>query len=374
MRKLRFFDFFESSAFRGFFVVAFRLSVFLAAVVVRCAGQAGDGQVVLAKARAATVVVLAGEGAGRLRSIGTGVIVSKDGVILTALHAVKGALEVQVRLANGEVFDRVELLGMDERRDVAALKIPGSGLAMLTAGEGVGMAQGDAVYAVTNTNGLTWSATEGIVAAVRPAEEVAGAGSGYRLMQFTAPVGAGASGGALVNRSGEVVGIITRAQGNAGLAVPVESVAGLAMAGPRVLLGSGAALELPQKAEEAAPKSSAAIASAEPKQILKGAKTIYFNSKTMFLTVDTLERALAGEKEWGKLGLTIVGDMRVADVVVEVDRPLFTYVHTFVMTDKRTSIVLGTGKQTAWDGTIASGGLAKEIVKIFAEAKGVGKK
>jgi hypothetical protein len=141
-----------------------------------------------------------------------------------------------------------------------------------------------------------------------------------------------------------------------------------------VLFGTGAALELTQRVEEAQPKSSAAIASADPKQILKTTKTIYFVSKTMFLTVDTLERALLAQKEWAKLGLTIVGDQRVADVIVEVDRPLFTYVHTFVVTDKRTSIVLGTGKQTAWDGTIASEGLAKDLVKVFAEAKGVGKK
>lgn len=65
--------------------------------------------------KASSVIILAGEGAGRLKSISTGVIVSKDGEILTAFHAIKGAAEVQVRLANGDVFDRVELLGVDER-------------------------------------------------------------------------------------------------------------------------------------------------------------------------------------------------------------------------------------------------------------------
>ena len=63
---------------------------------------------------------------------------------------------------------------------------------------------------------------------------------------------------------------------------------------------------------------------------------------------------------------TLVQDPRVADVLIEIDRPLFTYVHTFVIVDKRTSIVLGSGKVTAFDGTIASGGIAKDIVKIFA--------
>jgi hypothetical protein len=117
------------------------------------------------------------------------------------------------------------------------------------------------------------------------------------------------------------------------------------------------------------PQSSAAIASADPKAILKNARTIFINSKTSFLTVDTLERDLLLEKDWPKLGLTIVGDPRVADLMIEIDRPLFTYIHTFVITDKRTTIILGTGKVTAFDGTIASGGLADDIVKIFASAR-----
>ena len=94
--------------------------------------------------KAATVVILTGEGAGRLQAIATGVIISPDGTILTALHAVKGAAEVQVRMANGEVFDRVELLGSDERRDVAALKISGRALPALAAGS-ASVAQGDRV-------------------------------------------------------------------------------------------------------------------------------------------------------------------------------------------------------------------------------------
>src|SRR5208283_3141953 len=117
------------------------------------------------------------------------------------------------------------------------------------------------------------------------------------------------------------------------------------------------------------PQSSAAIVGFDAKQILKDARTIYIHSKTSFLTVDTLDRALAMEKDWPKLALTIVQDKRVADLLIEIDRPLFTYVHTFVVVDKRTSIVLASGKVTAFDGTIASGGLAKDIIKIFSAAR-----
>ena len=328
-----------------------------------------DARALFARTQAATVIILAGEGAGRLHSLGTGVLISKDGVILTALHCVKGAAEVQVRLPGGDVYDRVSMIGSDERRDIAALKIGAVDVPALAEGNSSTLAPGDPVYAVTNADGLAWSATEGILSASRPADEVPGAGAGYRLLQFTAPVAPGSSGGALVDRSGKLVGIITSAKANAGFAIPIESIAGLPTSGDHVRLGSGALLQMPAKAEADVPKSSAAIGTANPKQILQTAKTVCITSKTMFLTVDTLDRALAGNKDWEKLGITIVQDPRVADLLIELDRPLFTYIHTFVIVDKRTTIVLGTGKVTAFDGNIASGGLAKDIAAVFKKAR-----
>ncbi len=235
-------------------------------------------------------------------------IISKDGVILTALHAVKGAAEVQVRLPDGDVFDRVELLGSDERRDIAALKISAGALPAIPVGSSSGLAQGDSVYAVTNAGDLDWSATEGILSAVRPADEIPGAGTGFRLLQFTAPVAPGSSGGALVDRTGSLIGIITSGRGTAAFAVPIESVVGLPDSGRKAMFGSGSSLQLPAATTAGVPQSSAAIAGADPKQILKAARTLYIHSKTMFLTVDTLDRALTLQKNWPELGLTIVQD------------------------------------------------------------------
>lgn len=326
-------------------------------------------QAIFDRAKAASVVVLAGEGSGRLTSIATGVLISKDGVILTALHAIKGAQEVQVRCADGEVYDRVELLGSDERRDIAALKIAAVGLPALSTQDNATLTAGDPVYAVTNANGLTWSATQGILSAIRLADEVQGAGTGFRMLQFTAPIAPGSSGGALLDRSGALSGIIIGAFGNSAFAVPVGSVIGLPQTGMHTLLGTGSALKMPVTSQVEEAQIGAAVAGANPTKIVQNAKTIYIHSKTSFLTVDTVDRALELEKTWPKLRLTIVQDPRVADLEIELDRPLFTYVHTFVITDRKSSIVLDSGKVTAFDGTIASGGIAKDVVKYFSSIR-----
>jgi S1-C subfamily serine protease len=63
-----------------------------------------DNPAIFARSKRASVIIVAGEGAGRLHATATEVLVSPDGVVLTARHTMKNATEVQVRLANGEVF------------------------------------------------------------------------------------------------------------------------------------------------------------------------------------------------------------------------------------------------------------------------------
>jgi Trypsin-like peptidase domain len=350
-------------------LIAVALAVFPLFAIAQQTTPTPDAKAIFEHTKAATVVILAGEGGGRLNSIATGVIISKDGVILTALHAIKGAAEVQVRLVNGDVFDNVALLGADERRDIAALKISAGALPALIAGSTATLAQGDPVYAVTNADGLAWSATEGILSAVRPADEVPGAGSGFRLLQFTAPVAPGASGGALVDRSGNLIGIITGGKGAAAFAVPIENVLGLPDTGHRIALGTGAALQMPVQHAAETPQSSDAIVNSNPRQIIKNAKTICIQSETAFLTVSTLQRALFRQENWEKLGLTIVGNPKEADLMIAVDRLIFTHDHTYVISDKKTSIVLISGRVTAFDGIVASGPMAEDIVKFLSAAR-----
>lgn len=75
------------------------------------------------------------------------------------------------------------------------------------------------------------------------------------------------------------------------------------------------------------------------------------------------------QKRWDGLGLNIVGEGRGADLQIEVDRLHFTHIHTYVLTDKSTGIVLAAGRVRALDGVVASGSMAEQIVKILSAAR-----
>jgi hypothetical protein len=104
-------------------------------------------------------------------------------------------------------------------------------------------------------------------------------------------------------------------------------------------------------------------------QILKNARMICVESSTDFLTVSTMDRALLNQKNWGKLSLNIVESPRQADLQLQIDRLIFTHIHTYVLTDRKTGIVLASGRITALDGIVASGPMAEQIVRILAAAR-----
>ncbi len=194
---------------------------------------------VIAHVAPSVAVILTGEGAGRLSGVGSGIIVRSDGVILTAYHVIKDAREVQVRLKTGEIYDHVELVAVDERRDVAAIRIPAVALPALPVAPLEEVRPGEPIFIVSNPSGLTWSASAGVLSAVRPVEEVLTTQSGYRVLQFTAPVSPGSSGGAVVDSKGRALGIVVFSkQGQAlNFAVPLETVFGLLRQGMRQFLG-----------------------------------------------------------------------------------------------------------------------------------------
>ncbi len=141
----------------------------------------------------------------RLRGLGSGVVVTADGYILTNHHVVDGAQSIRVEFTDGQAFD-AERVGSDPPSDLALLKIDGAGLPTLPLGDSDAVRVGDIVLAVGNPLGIGQTVTAGIISA-KGRSTSAGDGSYEDFLQTDAPINHDNSGGALVNLRGELVGI-----------------------------------------------------------------------------------------------------------------------------------------------------------------------
>jgi hypothetical protein len=154
---------------------------------------------------------------GEVESIGSGFVVDPNGTIVTNYHVIQGAHALQVKMLDGEIYDRVDVIDHDERRDLAAFKP----LPAVTLGSG-SVEPGDEAVAIGNPKGLEHTVSVGIVSAYRQAE-------GYRLIQISVPISPGSSGGPLFDMYGRVIGItsagvIAEGAQNLNFAVPIDYV------------------------------------------------------------------------------------------------------------------------------------------------------
>jgi serine protease Do len=144
--------------------------------------------------------------AGRQQSLGSGVIISRDGVILTNHHLVDGAKKITVKLSDGSEFEG-KVVGRDPRTDIAVLKINAEKtLPSANLGNSARLQVGEWVIAVGNPFGLDNTVTSGIVSAKG---RHIGAGPYDNFIQTDVPINPGSSGGPLIDMRGEVVGINT---------------------------------------------------------------------------------------------------------------------------------------------------------------------
>jgi len=161
-----------------------------------------------------------------IASAGSGVIVdAQRGYILTNHHVVENADEIQISLINGDVLD-AEVVGSDAATDIALIKVEADDLVEMPIGDSEVVRAGDFVLAIGNPFGLGHTVTSGIVSALG---RTGISRNGYEdFIQTDASINPGNSGGALVNMSGELIGInsaiISRSGGNVGIgfAVPTE--------------------------------------------------------------------------------------------------------------------------------------------------------
>ena len=129
--------------------------------------------------------------------------------------------------------------------------------------------------------------------------------------------------------------------------------------------------------EKRAAEEAAKIAETNPKTLLRNARVVYVSVHTDFIEEVQLQNELRKRPEFETWQLAIVDGWKkqdVADIVIDIDRPLFTYTFTYQITSRSNGIVLSTGKVTAFDGNFAAPMLAKRIIEEMKVARGESKK
>lgn len=142
------------------------------------------------------------------RGVGSGVIVSADGTVMTNAHVVDEATRITAITADNQRYE-AKLVGMDKPSDLAVLKIEAQNLPFLSLGNSDSVRVGDIVLAIGNPLGIGQSVTAGIISAKgrRTGLAYGGSDSFEDFLQTDAPINRGNSGGALVNLEGQLIGI-----------------------------------------------------------------------------------------------------------------------------------------------------------------------
>jgi len=338
-----------------------------------------------------TVLVAAN---GEERAVGSGIVVRGDGLLLTAYHIVRDARGVKIRLHNGETYDAPEVVAFDQRRNIALLRIAAAGLqALPMRGVEEGLV-GSRVFVVSSNE--KESPAAGLLSSLSLADEIAGAGSGYRVLKFTAPASANIAGSLLVDERGRGVGLLAAfpQSESQNYAVPFASILGMTRAaggstqplGPAlsalVLAPAATAptpIPIPQRdvlvpqrpVSPLAAKGpgSVVVKPSRPADVLAASKTVFVTSRTVNFQPEHLINALGKKSEFGLLGLSFVDDPQVADLVLTIDHVLFTYKFTFSLAHQRTGVVLATGSVIIWDGNLGAPRMADRVIEKLAQVR-----
>lgn len=157
-----------------------------------------------------------GEGAG------SGVIIRKDGYIVTNYHVIANAQDIRVRLTNGKTYE-ASLTGADKNLDVAVIKIEAQGLTAASYGDSDKLKVGDTAIAIGNPLGeLGGTVTSGIISALN--RDITIGSNSFSLIQTSAAVNRGNSGGGLFDAKGDLVGIIVAKSASRAFMPSVEGI------------------------------------------------------------------------------------------------------------------------------------------------------
>jgi S1-C subfamily serine protease len=332
------------------------------------------------------VVTILIESEGDARPVGSGLVARSDGLVITPYHLVKDARNIQVRLRNGETFDRAVLVATDERRDIAVLRIPAAGLYSLVGAMTEEALVGTPVAVVTGATGD--EVASGLLSSVNIADDVPGAGRGYRVLKFTAPVPQGAAGGVLVDEHGRALGIVTAQPQAAGAAyaVPMSGLIGLVrsigflVASPSTVASAANApypipqsqVSVPQRPVlplEARGPGSVVVKPSRPVDVLLASRTIYVRSYTTYFKPQQLINELNKRAEMNAWNLSFVDDERVADLILTIDHVVLTYKFTFTIAHQRTGVVVATGSRIILDGNLGAPDMAERVIEKLKDVR-----
>ena len=179
-----------------------------------------DAEKIFRENNKAVVVVVAYDAVGKAISQGSGFIVRRDGVIVTNYHVISNARSIKIKAGN-KTFNVEGLINLDKENDIAILKINVTNLPIVKLGNLAKSSIGEKVYVIGSPKGLENTISDGILSGKR---EIA---AHKVIIQITAPVSPGSSGGPLFNKNGEVIGVVTfllKEAQNLNFAMPVDAI------------------------------------------------------------------------------------------------------------------------------------------------------
>ncbi len=175
------------------------------------------------KAFPSVVMLVMEDSAGQPLSLGSGFFVRND-IVATNLHVIEGASGGYAKIVGAKPkYDITGYVAIDERRDLILLKIKDANAPVLRLGDSTKLAVGDEIFAVGNPQGLEGTFSKGIVSAIRTV------GHDF-LLQITAPISPGSSGGPVLDEQGKVIGVAVatfKGGQNLNFAIPGSYLAGL---------------------------------------------------------------------------------------------------------------------------------------------------
>jgi len=173
-------------------------------------------------AKGAVVSVVMSDKAGQPISQGSGFLISTDGRVVTNYHVIKSGTSAVVKLPSGAFFVVDGVLAFDKDHDVAIIKAHGNDFRTVRLGDSDRLQVGQEVVAIGNPLSLESTVSSGILSGIRTVEE-----GGGKVLQITAPLSPGSSGGPLFDMAGDVVGVTTaqlKAGQNLNFAIPINDV------------------------------------------------------------------------------------------------------------------------------------------------------